>query len=363
VTIIAHFNAFGTRTLLGDLLVSRRDKPANEVHLPISRNINERIFLRPNFYIAGLSQKIVLLNSRLAFAWSGSYERAESLFSSLEPLSRLETVDFDYLEAMLASLDRQATRDLSWIGLAANDSISRLLPHRVGPLRKYGQITEVTFGGSGRKQFGYMFPQLCRNVRPVGSGKARDDGFTASVMSALMGEEFDRPVHLQEGWGGGFEVVRLVGGHVVRLRRQLSLNFFAGPAGSAKDWRLWFVPNFRHTDYWNNNTVVLSVEHEVDGKGMIMPGRRDVFIVSYPGAPVPDVSTFTLPDLNRHDIVQVFVKLHARPRAMTYAGSYEMPVLLYETSGVSGAARLYLDPMLVHDILGGVQRLVVCKEK
>lgn len=82
-----HFNAFGTPTLLGDLLVSSTAKPAKEVHLPVSRNINERIFLRENFYIAGLTQKVVLLNGGLAIAWSGNFASAADFFSCLEPLA------------------------------------------------------------------------------------------------------------------------------------------------------------------------------------------------------------------------------------------------------------------------------------
>lgn len=356
MTIIAHFNAFGTRTLLGDLLISSSVKPATEVHLPASRNINERVFLRPNFYFAGLAQKVVLINSRLAIAWSGNYERAATLFSSLEPLRGSASVSSSYLSAVFDSLDQQIKRDLSWIALSSNDSGSQLMMHGAERLREYGPVTEVTFCGSGKKKFQQIFYQLCRNLVPVGPGEAPDSGFTAGVLGAFSGEEFDRPVHLQEGWGGGFEVVRLVGGRMTRMRRQLSLNFLAGPQNNASDWRLWFIPNFRHTDYWNDHTVVQAVEHPVDPLGGILPGRRDIFVISYPGAPIPDPSTFTVPNLQLHDIVQVFIKLQGRPKAMTYAAAYTMPVLFYDAPNGSGTPRLYPDPMLIRDILENVQR-------
>ena len=111
-----------------------------------------------------------------------------------------------------------------------------------------------------------MFSQLCRNVVPIAPGHATDDGFTASVISAALGEEIDRPLHLLEGWGGGFEAVRLVGGNLIRLGSQLSLNFFAAPEKTRSNWRLWFVPGFRHIEYWHNRTVVQSVEHRVRRK-------------------------------------------------------------------------------------------------
>jgi hypothetical protein len=93
MTIIAHFNAFGRPTLLGDLLVSTNVKPTREVHVPAARDINERIFLRQNFYIAGLIQKIVLLHDQLAIAWSGDFKRAADLFSSLQPLRNVAVLE------------------------------------------------------------------------------------------------------------------------------------------------------------------------------------------------------------------------------------------------------------------------------
>jgi hypothetical protein len=240
MTIIAHFKAFGRPTLLGDLLLSTGVKPAREVHVPAARNINERIFLRQNFYIAGLTQKVVLMHKGLAIAWSGAFTRATDLFLSLYPLRNVE-VNSDYVSAALNALDEPSKRELSWIALIANQSTTTLLTNGVEPLENYGQITEVTFSGSGSKQFRSIFPQLCKNIvkaNPNASTDALREGFDATVLSAFAGEEFLGPIPLQEGWGGGLEVIRVVDGRMVRLRNQLSLNFFAEPGVSKRHWRL-----------------------------------------------------------------------------------------------------------------------------
>jgi len=131
MTIIAHFKSFGISTLLGDLLVSGTARPTAEVNLPASRNINDRIFLPSGRYIVGLSQKIVLLNSKLAMAWSGNYGRASDLFSSLEPLRRLDDIDPAYVSTMLDAIDEPIKRDLSWIALepALNHKLSNDLKY------------------------------------------------------------------------------------------------------------------------------------------------------------------------------------------------------------------------------------------
>ena len=141
-----------------------------------------------------------------------------------------------------------------------------------------------------------------------------------------------------------------------RLRRQLSLNFFAEPANAGSDWRLWFVPIIRHTDYLDERTIVQAVEHEVAPEGNVLPGRRDIFVISAPGAPTPDFSAIVAPDLEVHDLVQVFTDLRGRNRSVTYAGKYTGSVLRYDAQPGSNAVNIQLDPTLIHNVIGGVQR-------
>jgi len=127
---------------------------------------------------------------------------------------------------ILEGLDEPIKQELSWIALVATRSGYALATHRVAPIRDYGPITHVTFAGSGGAQFGHIFPQLCSNIlaaNPTATVEELRGGFDATVFSSLTGEEFDRPVSLQEGWGGGFEVVRLLDGRMTRLEKQLSL--------------------------------------------------------------------------------------------------------------------------------------------
>src|ERR1700733_4607004 len=92
MTIIAHFR-YRVPTLIGDLLVSTNSRPSKPVDIPASRNINERRFLRPNYYVAGLRQKLVLLSNALAIAWSGDFMQAVDFFSTIEPLRHVREVD------------------------------------------------------------------------------------------------------------------------------------------------------------------------------------------------------------------------------------------------------------------------------
>jgi hypothetical protein len=139
MTIIAHFNAFGVPTLLSDLLVSSTANPCLKVDLPASQNINERIFLPSDYYIAGLAQKIVHLSSSLAIAWSGRFERVANLFQSLEPLRTIQDIDADYVRSIIDALDEPIKRDLSLIALVARGE-GQLVVHRVAHLGTMGLL-------------------------------------------------------------------------------------------------------------------------------------------------------------------------------------------------------------------------------
>jgi hypothetical protein len=112
----------------------------------------------------------------------------------------------------------------------------------------------------------------------------------------------------------------------------------------------------RHTDYWGEHTLVQAIEHEVNHDGMVLPGRRDIFVVSSPATPPPDLSSITAPDLQVHDLVHVFVDLRGRNRSLTYAAKYFQSVLRYNAPPGSTLVSIELDRTFIDDVVAGVQR-------
>jgi hypothetical protein len=159
-------------------------------------------------------------------------------------------------------------------------------------------------------------------------------GFDLNLISALSGEEFVSPLPLQQGWGGGLEVARMAEGRIRKVRNLLFLNFFVdysdGEAG------LWWVPNFRHLDYWYDYTVIQAIEHEIGANGNFERGRNDVFIVGPPEREAIDLSNMILSDVDKCDAVLTYVLLGPRrdsATAATYAAAYEKPIFGYNVSG------------------------------
>jgi hypothetical protein len=358
MTLVAHFRSFGIPTLIGDLLISGSNNPGQPVHIPASRNINERIFSSGRSYIAGLSQKLVLVNSGLAIAWSGSYEQASELFSMLEPLKGLPNTTVDYFKNVIDAIDDRRKNDLALIALVATANAAELVTHRTRPPVDFEQIAQVVCAGSGRDIFLGIVEQHSSNLTVANPNANLEDlrnSFDWNLVSTLSGEEFSSTIPLQRGWGGGFEIIRFEEGSFRKIGPQLALNFCLDR--EAEGWSLRWVPNFRHTDHWRDTTIVQAVEHEVDTHRALMPGRRDVFVVVPPGAAHPSLSDFSPPDIQVYDVVLSYI-LVPDPQnrspyavALTYAAAYTQPVMRYDAPSGTANVRVAFDTMFIDDIL------------
>jgi hypothetical protein len=362
MTLIAHFRSFGTPTLIGDLLVSGSNDPGQSVHIPASRNINERIFRSPRYFIIGLSQKLVLLNSSLAIAWSGSFEQASNLFSTLEPLRTVTDISSEYFELVIDSIDETSKNNLSFIAIISTLLNNTLITHRVPPQTECGEITQVLCAGSGRRTFIETLKQHWENLKIANPHAPPDhlrESFDWNLISTLSGEEFASTAPLQRGWGGGFEIIRLMEGRLMKIGPQLALNFCLDRTTSG--WSLRWVPNFRHTDCWRQMTIVQAIEHDVDASGAILPGRRDVFVVTPPGPVNSDLSEFQPPDIHRYEAILAYILVtdlvtdsrQPTPYAtsLTYAASYTQPIMHYDAPSGSALVRVSFDKMFIEDII------------
>lgn len=357
MTLVAHYKSFGVPTLIGDLLVSGPTDPGRPVHIPAARSINECILLPANTFIAGLNQKVVLCSDKLAVAWSGSRFQAANVFDAWQPLRHMVDIDPQMVESLVDGIEDSLKNELSLIiAVALADGVHLITRHVEQP-RFYGDITDVVAAGSGMAVFHELMVQQAATIRQYNPG-ASDEvlrlGFDANLVGSLFGEEFLTPVSLLRGWGGGFEIAQFRNGAFVKIGGQLYLNFFAERADRC--WALWFVPNFRHVDRWREQTIVQAIEHQIDTNGIILPGRRDIFVVPPPGLPIPDLSDFAPPELEKQDVIQSCILFAEFDSSWVYAASYEQPVLRYDAPANSSRVRFSFDEMYMTDLIEGLQR-------
>jgi hypothetical protein len=92
-----------------------------------------------------------------------------------------------------------------------------------------------------------------------------------------------------------------VDGRINKLRNVLFLNFFIDVQDG--QGALWWVPNFRHLDYWQKYTVIQAIEHEIGSRGNFDRGRNDVFIIGPPERQSVNLSEFSRPNIDHYEVV------------------------------------------------------------
>jgi hypothetical protein len=330
MTIIAHLNACGVHSLIGDLLISGKgdQAPSAPVNLPASRDVNARFAFPTDRFAVGLQQKVVILNDSLAIAWSGSFSQAQGLFEDLEPL-RTTRVDPAFLQTILDNTDRD---DLSIIALVAHDGHCALITHRVDLPTSYGIAENVVCSGSGSGTFREIVGQHATNVGILHPNLSREEqgvNFDLNLVGSMQSEEFSSPLGMLAGWGGGFEVARLSNGHISKIDNILSLHFYVQERGPSELDLRW-LPDFRHMSYWNDFTVVQAMEHPVNESGLMLPGRRDVFVTGPPGKSNVDFSRFVMPDYHRQSVVMASIEFPATFDVITAPSFGDEPAVRFD---------------------------------
>jgi hypothetical protein len=311
MTVIAHINVHGTHSLIGDLLVSSvGTSPTSPVNLPASADINARISLPENRFIVGLQQKVVVLNPSLAIAWSGNFGQAQALFADLEPLRSQNHVDPEFVRTILDNIDQSQKDDLSLIGMVATNGRCSLITHRTEQPTSIYPAQDVVSAGSGSSTFTEILRQHAPNstaLNPNASATDIADGFDLNIVGSMQSEEFSTPMGIQNGWGGGFELARFAGSGISKIDNILSVHFFF-LKNAENGFDLYWLPDFRHTSYWQDFTVVQGIEHPVEVSGMMLPGRRDIFVIGPPGRPPADLTNFVPPDFHRQSVVMASIE-------------------------------------------------------
>ncbi|QWG24050.1 hypothetical protein KMZ93_03720 [Bradyrhizobium sediminis] len=334
MTIIAYLNVGGAHSLIGDLLISGKGDqgPTASVNLPASRDVNSRFSFPKDSFAVGLQQKVVVLNASLAIAWSGSFLQAQGFFEDLEPLRAITRVDPTFLQSILDNIERERIDDLSIIAMVAHDGQCSLVTHRVDPPTDYGVAENVVCSGSGSNTFRELISQHAANLEVLFPNLSKEEqgaNFDLNLVGSMQSEEFSSPSGILAGWGGGFEVARLSDGRISKIDNIFSLHFYVRE-GVTGELDLYWLPDFRHTSYWNDITVVQAMEHPVNESGLMLPGRRDVFVTGPPGKPNPDMSGFILPDYHQQSVIMASIEFPATFDVITAPSFGDEPAIRFD---------------------------------
>jgi hypothetical protein len=72
------------------------------------------------------------------------------------------------------------------------------------------------------------------------------------------------------------------------------------------------------------------MEHPVNEAGLMLPGRRDVFVAAPPGRSNLDLSDFVMPDYHRQSVVMISIEYPDTGDVVTLTSSGETPVVKFD---------------------------------
>ena len=347
MTIIAYMNVGAVHSLVGDLLISGKGDqgPTEPVNIPASRDVNSRFTFPRDKFAVGLQQKVVVLNDSLAITWSDNFSQAQNFFQSLEPLRAINSVDPAFLQNILDNIERERIDKISLIAMVSHGGECSLVTHRVDGPVDYGVAKSVVCSGSGSSTFCEIIGQHAANLEvlhPNLSNEERGANFDLNLLGSMQSEEFSSPSGILAGWGGGFEVAQLSNGRISKVDNILSLHFYVRE-GATGELDLYWLPDFRHTSYWNDITVVQAMEHPVNESGLMLPGRRDVFVAGAPGRSNLDLSEFVMPDYHRQSVVMVSIEFPATGDVISVPSLGEAPVVKFDAPADTDQVRASFD--------------------
>ena len=187
-----------------------------------------------HLHVVGLCQKIVEIRPDMFVGWSGSYTCAARFISNMRLFSRSKQITYKSISAecnaYFKALRPQDIYDLSVMILYYEDGYYHQITANSATLASHDQLGDVTVIGSGSIPF-------LNYVSKVPLMPFKDDGHNAplnsnrihyclSYIALTLNHQKHTGFGIEEGWGGGFEIVlSKSGGGIEKLDRVMYLTF------------------------------------------------------------------------------------------------------------------------------------------
>jgi len=248
-------------------------------NLPSFRDPSQ-IVLRDGGHISGLAQKVVLLSNRCALAWSGAHIVARTVIRELAQIEESKGLT----PAILADYIARNPIDAKAIALIAyfvdGDQLS-IFEH---DCHFYEEARfKVFYGGSGVGPFWQSMKSSVDRSDALPEGDPRPSALNTAfhVLAPLLSVEFFDDAFLQQGFGGGYEVVTLDSGRLTKIDRIAFVVWSGSYDRQTEYFRLSAPRAIALHDYVGSSLVIRTTIQDSGGTEQRMPplNRRGLHIV------------------------------------------------------------------------------------
>lgn len=247
--------------MMGDTLVSTSIEPTRINPLPFHKNATN---IKSNYgtYIAGMGQKIHLINDHFVVGWAGSVIRARTAIREMDSHFKTKKFTqqeiFDFLNALKPdlSIHNEENDGIQIIGavLEGNKYYKFRWDSKVGQ-KVIGEQPRQTIIGSGTDKIIKILDEM-GEVRVTGDAN-KTVQFVLSVMSALLSDLGASIESLLSAYGGFFEVVGMKNNKFFKFS-DYTIIFYE--AVKPQDNCSFSMPLGAIKTFYNNNTMGIARE-------------------------------------------------------------------------------------------------------
>ena len=221
MTLVATVSPFGCPLMLGDILITGAPNAQNMAKLPTIGSlhlVDDSVVDLSR--VAWLAQKICTINDNLAVGWSGSYEFAKRIISSMRAFPWNDQIELDDVQQCLATTqyDDQAAVSLVGVLARADDFCQFGLNAGTVTLPLFNECRII---GSGRDNFIQMARGM--DLPALDPGIKNDPSWphaiaaTLIASAAFLGQEMNVYGGLVNDFGGGFEILIFENSKFIKL--------------------------------------------------------------------------------------------------------------------------------------------------
>jgi len=217
MTLIAGFFYDGCPILMGDLLVSDKDKSDKEFIFPTVGKVSKKDILNGSYSPSHLCQKVIQISPKLAICWANKKLYAETFIKEVINANAHIKPSYELLSTIYYDLNGQG--NLSIIGIYRDGVEMRIFDFEAWPVDPpYLGFTYFKVAGSGYATLLKIIPKMSKGT-PSRDLKKLEKGISTAMhfCTSLLSQEIVTQLSLKDLFGVGYEIVHPLGANLAKL--------------------------------------------------------------------------------------------------------------------------------------------------
>jgi len=361
MTAVIGFSFNNQPILIGDLLLSGPEIIDRDVNIP-SIGDPSLVFPKGSGYsITGVDQKLYLIDDNLAVGWAGRRITAKSVLSELQKKNRETAFELGSLVEYFKRIDSPALRqELCLAGFIKDRNGVAAVSYnsKVVSSSKFGRIMLL---GTGSEDLLRQLEQILEQEVKVN----RTLNFlevaiclALQLSGVMLQHELISSESILNYYGGGYEIISLVGGRFVKIEDITSLYWAIEIKGTEITMSL---PQLAFKFSYTNGSLIIrraQLEPSIENNVVSFDDSAHLISSDLDNPKIKNLAGFSPPDFNSRYLCNYFLVKHAKRGIETltridYTQNAAGPIRFVDSHS---KLELYISKLFVDEIIESIKK-------